>query len=191
MRQFVLISLLTLVLVSGVAVAIPPVRAQVQEMIDVWFHFRLPGGRSSVGLGFGGAPHAFQPYMPTWLPEGLDLGMTGGTTAPGVEYVEFEFHPMPPRKGDERFIRLVEGKGEALPGLPEGREVTVNGQRAVFTSELHDRHEIQVDPPTPIGAQVLSWTLGEIQIELVSNLPEEEMIAVAESLVPMEEGKGE
>jgi len=190
MRRFVLASLVTLALLSGVVIAVPQVRAQVQEMIDAWFHFQLPGGRSSIGLGFGGAPHAFRPYLPSWLPEGLDLGMTGGTTAPGVEYVEFEFHPMPPRKGDQRFIRLVEGKGETLPGLPEGREVTVNGQRAVFTSELSDRHEIQVDPPTPMGAQVLSWYIGEIQIELVSNLPEAEMIQVAESLVLMEEGKG-
>lgn len=189
MRRFVLVSLVTLALLSGVVIAVPPVRAQVQEMIEAWFHFQLPGGRSGVGIGFGGARHAFRPYLPSWLPEGLDLSLNGGTSAPGVEYVEFEFHPMPPRKGDERFIRLIEGKGEALPGLPEGREITVNGQRAVFTSELSDRHEIQVDPPTPAGARVLSWTMGEIQIELVSNLPEAEMIAVAESLVPMEEGK--
>jgi hypothetical protein len=38
---------------------------------------------------------------------------------------------------------------------------------------------------------VLAWYVGEIKMELVSNLPEEEMVAVAESLVPMEEGKGE
>ena len=191
MRRFALVCLLTLALLGGVVIAVPPVRAQVQEMIDAWFHFQLPGGRSGVGIGFGGARHAFRPYLPAWLPEGLDLGLTGGTTAPGAEYVEFEFHPMPPRKGDERFIRLIEGKGEAVPGLPEGRAVTVKGQRAVFTSELSERHEIQVDPPTPDGARVLAWRLGEIQIELVSNLSEEEMIAVAESLVPMEEGKGE
>jgi len=191
MRRFVLVSLLTLALVGGVVIAVPPVRAQVQEMIDAWFHFQLPGGRSGVGIGFGGARQAFTPYMPAWLPEGLDVGVSGGTTAPGAEYVEFEFHPMPPRKGDERFIRLIEGKGEAVPGLPEGREVTINGQRAVFTSELSERHEIQVDPPTPAGARLLAWYVGEIKMELVSNLPEEEMIAVAESLVPMEEGKGE
>jgi hypothetical protein len=190
-RRFALVSLLTLALVSGVVIAVPPVRAQVQEIIDAWFHFQLPGGRSGVGIGFGGARHAFQPYLPAWLPKGLDLGLTGGTTAPGAEYVEFEFHPMPPRKGDERFIRLIEGKGEAVPGLPEGRAITVNGQHAVFTSELSERHEIQVDPPTPAGAQLLAWYVGEIKMELVSNLSEEEMIAVAESLVPMEEGKGE
>ncbi|MFN2132455.1 MAG: anti-sigma factor family protein [Anaerolineae bacterium] len=191
MRRFALVCLLTLALLGGVVIAVPPVRAQVQEMIDAWFHFQLPGGRSGVGIGFGGARHAFRPYLPAWLPEGLDLGLTGGTTAPGAEYVEFEFHPMPPRKGDDRFIRLIEGKGEAVPGLPEGRAVTVKGQRAVFTSELSERHEIQVDPPTPDGARVLAWYVGEIKMELVSNLPEEEMVAVAESLVPMEEGKGE
>jgi len=191
MRRFVLVGLLTLALVGGVVIAVPPVRAQVQEMIDAWFHFQLPGGRSGVGIGFGGARQAFTPYMPAWLPEGLDVGMSGGTTAPGAEYVEFEFHPMPRRNDDDRFIRLIEGVGEAVAGLPKGREVTINGQRAVFTSELSERHEIQVDPPTPAGARLLAWYVGEIKMELVSNLPEEEMIAVAESLVPMEEGKGE
>jgi hypothetical protein len=190
-RRFVLVGLVTLALVGGVVITVPSVRAQVRETIGTWFHFRLPGGRSGVGIGFGGERQAFAPYMPTWLPDGLDLGLTGGSTAPGAEYVEFEFHPMPPRKGDERFIRLVEGKGEAVPGLPEGREVTVNGQRAVFTDELSDRHEIQSDPPTPAGARLLAWYVGEVKIELVSNLAESDMLAVAESLVPMEEGKGE
>lgn len=191
MRRFVLVGLVTLALVGGVVITVPSVRAQVRETIDTWFHFRLPGGRSGVGVGFGGERQAFAPYMPTWLPDGLDLGLTGGSTAPGAEYVEFEFHPMPRRKGDERFIRLVEGKGEAVPGLPEGREVMVGGQRAVFTSELSDRHEIQSDPPTPAGARLLAWYMGEVKIELVSNLAESDMLAVAESLVPMEEGKGE
>jgi hypothetical protein len=191
MRRFVLVSLVTLALVGGVVITVPSVRAQVREMIDTWFHFQLPGGRSGVGIGFGGARQAFTPYLPTWLPEGLDLGLNGGSTMPGAEYVEFEFHPMPRRKGDDRFIRLVEGKGEAVPGLPEGREVMVHGQRAVFTSELSDRHEIQVDPPTPAGARLLAWYMDEIKIELVSNLPESDMIAVAESLVPMEEGIGQ
>jgi hypothetical protein len=125
MRRFVLVSLVTLALVGGVVITVPSVRAQVREMIDTWFHFQLPGGRSGVGIGFGGARQAFSPYLPTWLPEGLDLGLNGGSTMPGAEYVEFEFHPMPRRKGDDRFIRLVEGKGEAVPGLPEGREVMV------------------------------------------------------------------
>jgi hypothetical protein len=38
---------------------------------------------------------------------------------------------------------------------------------------------------------LLAWYIGEIKIELVSNLPESEMIAVAESLVPMQEGRGD
>jgi hypothetical protein len=115
--------------------------------------------------------------------------MNGGTSEPGAEYVEFEFHAMPRRKGDERFIRLIEGKGEAVPGLPEGREVTIDGQPAVLTDELSDRHQVQSDPPTPAGARLLAWYIGEIKIELVSNLAESEMIAVAESMVPMEEGR--
>jgi anti-sigma factor RsiW len=190
-RKLILASLMTLALVFGVMATVPSVRAQVREMIDTWFHFQLPGGRSGVGVGWGEERQAFPPYMPTWLPEGLDLALTGGSTAPGAEYVEFEFHPAPRDKRDERFIRLIEGVGEAVPGLPTGREVTVNGQRAVFTNALSSRHEIQSDPPTPAGARLLAWYMGEIKIELVSNLTEPEMIAVAESLVPMQEGKGE
>lgn len=190
-RKVSLVSLVALALVFGVVTTVPAVRAQVREMIDTWFHFQLSGGRSGVGVGWGEEKQAFPPYMPTWLPEGLDLGMTGFSTAPGAEYVEFEFHPMPRHKGDDRFIRLIEGVGEAVPGLPEGREVTVNDRRAVFTRELSSRHEIQSDPPTPAGARLLAWYIGEIKIELVSNLSESEMIAIAESLVPMKEGKGE
>ena len=189
MRRFALTTLVVLALLLGTVTVVPSVRAQVREMIDTWFHFRFPGERSSIGLGWGGDARAFRPYVPSWLPEGLDVGLNGGTSEPGAEYVEFEFHPMPRRKGDERFIRLIEGKGEAVPGLPEGREFTIHGQPAVFTDELNDRHQVQVDPPTPAGARLLAWYIGEIKIELVSNLSEAEMIAVAESMVPMEEGK--
>jgi hypothetical protein len=38
---------------------------------------------------------------------------------------------------------------------------------------------------------VLAWYIGQVKIELMSNLPESEMLAIAESLVPMEGGKGE
>jgi hypothetical protein len=117
--------------------------------------------------------------------------LTGGTTAPGAEYWEFEFHPTSRRRRDERFIRLIEGVGENVPGLPAGKEARVGDQVAVLTNNLEPRHEIASDPPTPAGARVLAWTIGEVKIELVSNLPESEMIAVAESLVSMQEGRGD
>jgi hypothetical protein len=81
--------------------------------------------------------------------------------------------------------------GENVPGLPAGREARVGDQVAVWTNDLEPRHEIASDPPTPAGARVLTWTIGEVKIELVSNLPESEMIAVAESLVRMHEGRGD
>jgi len=191
MRKLVLSSLLALALVFGVVIAVPSVRAQVREMIDMWYHFRFPERQSSVGVGWGGDSEAFPPYMPTYLPNGLDIALSGGSTAPGAEYWEFEFHPTPRRKGDDRFIRLIEGVGENVPGLPEGREVMVGDQPAVWTSDLEPRHEVTSDPPTPASAQVLSWYIGEVKIELVSNLPESEMIAVAESFVLMQEGRGD
>jgi hypothetical protein len=191
LRRFAVVALLALILLLGFVTIVPSVRAQVRDMITAWFHFQLPGGRSSVGIGWGESRQAFPPYLPTWLPEGLDLGLIGGTTVPGAEYVEFEFHPMPRRKGDERFIRLIEGQGEAVPGLPEGRATTVGDRPAVFSTDLEERHQIQTDPPTPAGARLLAWYIGETKIELVSNLSETDMVRVAASLVQMEGGAGE
>lgn len=190
-RRFALSSLLALALVFGVVIAVPSVRAQVREMIDTYYHFRFPDRKSGVGVGWGGDRESFPPYLPTYLPDGLDIVLSGGTSAPGAEGWEFEFHPRRRRKGDERFIRLIERAGENVPGLPEGREVRVGDQAAVLASDLEPRHEVSSDPPTPAGARVLAWTIGEVKIELVSNLPESEMIAVAESMVRMQEGRGD
>ena len=129
-KRFALITLLALALLTGFAAAIPSVRAQVQERIEAWFHFQLPGGRSGVGIGWGEGERAFPPYLPEWLPEGLDLGLTGGTTVPGAEYVEFEIHPMPRRRASVQCLlagTLSPGTEKCCPARAMAVFYTVRG----------------------------------------------------------------
>jgi len=133
-KGFALATIATLVIALSVVTFIPPVRAQVGEMLNSWFHFESPGGEYGVAIG---GPAEFTPLHPTYLPAEIQSsggGISALDTGSGSE-VELAYH------NDEQFLTITQSKAPADKTLPVGREVTVNGQPAVFVTGLEGTFE--------------------------------------------------
>ncbi len=185
---------LALMVILVLLLAAPPTRTlatRISDWVGTWFHFSTPGTECSMGVGDF---EAFTPYDPQYLPKGFDCSGTGGESAP--EYVRLALT----YSRDEQFVTLLQSKGPGAGDLPQGRSIDVNGEAGVFVQVFATSSEkLQQKIPTiPIvtnfdygTTSLLAWHIGEIKLELVSNLPEEEILKIACSLVPAESSGGE
>jgi len=208
-HKFALATIATLVLLVSVVAFVPTVRAQVGEVIARWFGFQVPGGRFEIGMA---APDVdFIPLRPTYLPakvaHSLGGGVKGETGALRQAYW-----------GEDSFVDIIQTRAPTDKPLPVGREVAVNGQPAVLVTGLKgtfkfvprllkeatkEKGVIGTPPATPVHFRLegisipyddgkrLVWYAGDVKIEMLSNLSEEEMLKIAESMVPAEVGEGE
>lgn len=170
----------------------PSVRAQVQaqirQVIGDWFHFSSPDGQSQAEIG---GFSAFTPYHATYLPEGFRLSGMGGSSAPDIETITLSYN------SQQSFIELAQSAGSELPPLPQGKSLPLNGSPAVFVAGFaSSAAELQAKRPWIAvvveydysHTNLLAWELGELRVEMFSNLPEEEMVRIAGSLAPMQSG---
>jgi hypothetical protein len=179
-------------LIALVAVA-PPVWARIEPIITHWFSFSSPDGESSAAIG---GFKAFTPYYATYIPEGFQQSLLGSTTfmEPEVESLEIGYD------SEERFIVLIQSKGAGVTGLPTGESAWINANPAIFIpSYATSQTDLREKQPTLSidtnydyeNTNLLAWFAGEIKIEILSNLPLEEMMRVAESLESMQDSEGE
>ena len=209
-RGFALAALAALVIAVSTVAFVPAVRAQVGEAIVRWFRIELPGGEVGFGVSETGETLEFMSLQPTYLPAGFRYSsvMVSG----GPKPFKLEFH------SDEQFVAITQSKAPIGKPLPAGKEVTVNSQRGVLVTGLKGTFEggfrfrmpkevivrPKGTPPTePIrirGERVsipyddgkrLIWYAGDVKVEMLSNLSVEEMLKIAESMVPVEAGEGE
>ena len=206
-KGFALAALAALVIALGTVTFVPSVRAQVGEILNTWFRFKSPGGEYEVALS---GPAEFTPLHPTYLPAGLQSGGGGisvSETGGGSESVELKYH------NDKQFVAITQSEAPPDKTLPTGQEVTVNGQPAVLVTGLEGTFEYgfripedaQVETfgtppaePAPYHGSIaytdgkrLAWYVGDVKVEMLSNLPDEEMLKVAESMMPAEAGESE
>jgi len=122
----------------------------------------------------------FRPYGPTYLP----FDIVGGGGGGGGQELTLVFTDM------QSFVRLTERPASAAGPPPEGETVTVSGEAAVLVTGLAGSFETAPQQPAiTYGDGVeLTWQVGEVQITLLSNLPVEEALKVAESMVPATTG---
>lgn len=178
-----------LIIILGLLLTAPPtwtLAARISDWVGSWFHFETPGTENSLGVG---GFEAFTPYSPQYLPDGFDGTGIGGTTAPDLEILTLTYE-----KG-KQFISLLQSKGPGLDELPRGSPVKIDGEMGVFVQVFatSSKDLQQKIPSIPIvenldwsTTSLLAWQVGEIRLELVSNLPKEEILRVARSLVPAE-----
>jgi hypothetical protein len=204
MKKAFLYMLVLLALLLGAVVGfVPAVRAQVGEWVSgqtAAFNFGNPGGKWTVALISDG-PWGFVPLSPTYLPRGNweIVPDSYKDEASGVETLKLTIN-----QGNQ-FVILTQRK--ALPGepLPTGETVQVNDQPAVAATGLTGEAQagIPLDPehggvlPEPNG-QIrlysipytngvrLTWQMGEIRLEILSNLPQKQVMKIAASLQPVE-----
>jgi hypothetical protein len=199
MKKYLLYTAIMLAILAITATAfIPTVRAQVTDWISgqtAFFSFITPHSNVTVGL-FSDGPWGFVPLSPTYLPNGdwLTVPDSYKDEATDVDALKLTIN-----KGSQ-FVILTERK--ALPGetLPVGDAVKVKDQPAVLVTKLSGEAEasIPLDKnggvlPEPSGlvrlnpiqytdGVRLTWQLGEIRLEILSNLPLKQVLKIAASL---------
>jgi hypothetical protein len=190
-RAFVVVFAIILTCFGTLYAVVPSVRAQINEIVMSYFNYELPNKQGGGGVGYGGdAP--FTPFTINYLPKGFRVkgNYTGFEESPEVSTLENMF------SDDERFIMLIQSSGEGLSGLPEGQEISFGIQEAKLVRSLDLEAYIgnlvdDVEDYSGVETISLNWFAGEVKIELVSNFPLDEVLKIAESLTPMQPGKGE
>ena len=170
------------VIALGAVVLGTPVRAQVGDTVKGWLSIESKGGTVRVS----GSDLEFTPLSPAYLPAGFDgVKGTGMRVDPDPE-LELTY------ADGQQFVVITQSEATDAP-LPDGREVAVNGQPAVLVDGL----EGAVPIPGPEDTSTaytdgirLTWYGGDLKVEVLSNLPEAEVLRIAESLVPAETGEG-
>jgi hypothetical protein len=180
-----MIAVILVVLIALFAVA-PPVWARLEPIITNWFGFSTPDGENFSAIG---GFTAFTPYHATYLPEGFRGGLLGSGTGPDLDTIEVGYD------NDDHFIKILQSKGVAVSDLPAGEHVLVNTEAAVFIPSYATSQEEfrEKQPAVSIvtnydygNTNLLAWFMGEIKIEIFSNLPLAEILKVAESLEHMQ-----
>lgn len=191
------------IVVAAAALAVPPVRAAMQNWFGAVFRLPQAGGES-----LASAP--FQPMVPAEVPDGLTSTAYRNGTAGEIRFIEMRFF-----NADE-FLVIYEEQNSDARGLPSGEAVEVNGQPAVLETGVGGTVNLRsLDPqdgqplsdgsgggggggtggypgqqPESLdyadGAR-LTWVEGGTRVEMLTNLPAEALLAVAEGMHPAEQ----
>jgi len=203
MKKAFLYSALLLVLIAVATTAfIPTVRAQVADWINdqtTVFSFLTPHSKVQVGL-FSDGSFGFTPLYLNYLPYG-DWVMVPDSYKD--EVTNLDTLKLTINK-DDQFVILTERKTLYGENLPLGEEIKVNDLPAVLftglSGEVNARIPLAKDGgvlPGPSGQVYLSpiqytdgvrltWQVGEIRLEILSNLSLKKVLKIATSLQPVE-----
>lgn len=199
MKRLALAAIAVLVIAAGAVALIPSVRAQIVE----WFRARweFPGGVVEIGGTNPGYTVLYPSYLPDAIVSGNQMLNAGMMSADGGTMSDFFGDP------DGQWLQVTQGPAPADRVLPAGQEVTIGGQKGVLITGLSGTLELSPGLPEDVegippehrppssfayqNAQRLVWYVGDTRIELLSNLPVEEVLKVAESFRPAETGEGD
>lgn len=202
-KLFLAMLALTLI-VFGVVLFTPNVWAQVGPIFR-WFRFEGPADGDEVSISLA---TEFTPLRPSYLPSGFE------TMAVGLNPQVASLRYWNKSTGQILLIDETLMVGEKVP-LPVGKELTLNGHAAVLieglngdltfvqltptpvsplstpqTSEAQPLEALNVDENVEIvkytNAKQLTWDIGNLRIQIISNLPLEEILKIAESFVSAE-----
>jgi hypothetical protein len=201
MRRIVVAALAVAVAALGALAAVPAVRGQVTVFLLSWFS--LAPAAEGEALVFGGDV-GFTLHSPAYRPDGdwrFGLHANGGDEA--LTDVELKYAQA------GRFFSLRQTPASEADALPAGEAVTVGGQPASLESGLSgtfapftrlvvesgyalivDEGDGQdplpdMDPIPYADGLRLTWSAGGARFVLLSNLPRDEVLRIAESLTPV------
>ena len=192
MKRSFAAALTVLVVFVSVLVAVPPVRAYIEEVLFTYFHFQLPNKQGAVGYGMDD-DWPLTPYGFEYFPEGFEVrGVVGSINE---AYPDF-FRLSSLFSSDDRFIKIIQSVGEGSQVLPEGEEITINGHPAVLvrSPDVYEYLKGEVDNIADYAGYdtiLLAWIEDGVKFEVVSNFPLDEVIKIAESAAPMQPGEFE
>lgn len=201
-KSFLYAAVILVLIVIAATAFIPVVRAQVAGWISgqtTLFSFLTPQSKVTVGLFSDGA-WGFVPLSPTYLPSGKwvtvpDSFRDEGT---GLETLKLTIN-----KGGQ-FVILTERKTTTDETLPLGDTVKVDEHPAALFTGLSGEIDAGIPLaedggvlPGPSGQVNLKlvqytdgvrlvWHVGEIRLEIISNIPLRQVMKIAASLRPVE-----
>ncbi len=177
-----------LIITAGTMAFVPSVRAQVGEAIAQWFRPEVRSGRFEIRrMPSPGVD--FTPLYPTYLPTRPMCTMEDEGKGKAGAFRQVY-------AGKDWFVDIIQTQSPADRSLPTGWEVSVNGQPGVLNTglqgkfEFTPRFEVQGDACSsvyiyPNGKQ-LTWYVGDIKVVMLSNLADEEMLKIAQSMMLLE-----
>lgn len=206
MKRAFLVAVVAVVAIALSVVAfVPSARAQVGEFLR-WFRFESPAGGGEVSIP---GSVEFTPLRPTYLPAGFQAMAVGlNPEAASLNYWNSATNQI--------LIIDQQRVSPDERALPSGTRVAVNGQPAALISGLEGEIGFVLLSPTPSApitppadpdqviplepsavqeeaaavsytdGRRLIWYVGDVRLEMLSNLPVEEMLRVAESMKPAE-----
>jgi len=126
----------------------------------------------------------FIPLVPGYFPDDFDITYVGNGShsAPEADTYTETY------ADDRHFFQLIQSQGKAVPALNPDQDLRIQGQPARL--EAADQTAIAFGQSLDTagfdlhGGWVLTVVLKDIHIQLVTNLPPEEAIQIAEGLVP-------
>ncbi|MBC7227179.1 MAG: zf-HC2 domain-containing protein [Thermoflexales bacterium] len=184
-QRFVWALVAVLVIITGTMAFVPSIRAQVEKVIAQQFHFEVPGGRFIIKIPSPGVD--FTPLRPTYLPAQLMCALEdeGKGQREGFRQVY---------AGKDWFVEIIQTRSSAERSLPTGWEVSINGHPGILKTGLQGKFEFT--PSFAVKGSVcssvyiytdgkqLTWYTDDIQVVILSNLSDEEMLKIAQSMVP-------
>lgn len=176
MRKFWPFIAAGLLLVVGVLLMIPQTAQAIYGVFGIDTR-----GQSNVYGDFD----AFVPFTPGYFPEDFTITYVGSGqhTAPDLDQYTETY------ASDTYFFKLIQSQGEGAPVWVPDDGFTIQKAPASITDQVGDLDELLQDDPDLAGFDtgqvwLVTVELKEITIQVVSNLPLQEVIAVAEGLVP-------
>lgn len=147
--------------------------------------FSLLGIETRGTVSVQGSFEPFVPFTPGYFPEDFIITHvgSGAYTAPDLDQYTENY------ASDTHFFKLIQSQGSAAPLLVPDEGFSIQDTPASLTNDVGDLEELLAGDPNPANFDtsevwLLTVELKEITIQVVSNLPKEEVIAVAEGLVP-------
>jgi hypothetical protein len=209
-RPFAAAALAALILVVSVVMLVAPVRAQVIDAVTRLLRIPMAGSHSGITVPEDIVP--FRPLAPTYLPEGYRNSYMVSGGAPGAEILELR--AFSPERFVIVFERQT-GGDEALPAgqdvqvgehsavLETGLQGTANilipapqpdhmpyfaapGGGGGGGGGGRDPRESLPDSLAYDDGVRITWLVGDVWVEILSNEPVDEVLRVAESMQPVE-----
>lgn len=152
----------------------------------------IPATRESILIYFGIIPgkpvyngfEPFVPFVPGYFPNDFDITKVGNSQSISEDFsVYSELYA-----SDTLFFKIIQQQGRAVPHFIPDARFTIQGVPVSLTNTNPEDwlREKELDGTNLDLTQgwLVSFVLKDIHIQIVTNLPREEALLVAEGLVP-------
>jgi len=140
-------------------------------------------GNSSQALAYNGFD-AFIPFIPGYFPDDFEISFAnnGSSTSAGTSTYTETY------ASETHFFKTIQSQGAGVAALKPDPSFTIQGQPASLASDFNLAEligeDFDLDHFDTHEVWMISVVLKDIHIQLVTNLPKEEAVRIADGLIP-------